>query len=90
MRLQQAIKLGTLILLGVQMPFIQANESQQEPIGNPNPSYDYEFEYETSYNQVVLTMKDNLIAQLKNTMISAIMDQEFIDQLLENYWRINP
>ena len=90
MRLQQAIKLGTLILLGVQMPLIYGYETQQEPIGNSNPAYDYEFEYETSYNQVVLTMKDNLIAQLKKTMISAILDQEFIDELLENYWRINP
>ena len=49
---------------------------------------DYEFEYQTSYNGLVLTMKDELIEQLKNTMLSAVLDQEFMQSLLSNYWSI--
>ena len=48
----------------------------------------YEFEYQTSYNGLVLTMKDDLIEQLKNTMLSAVLDQEFMQSLLSNYWSI--
>jgi len=35
-------------------------------------------------------MKDDLIAQLKNTMLSAVLDQEFMQNLLSNYWSITP
>lgn len=48
----------------------------------------YQFEYQTSYNGLVLTMKDDLIEQLKNTMLSAVLDQEFMQSLLSNYWSI--
>ena len=48
----------------------------------------YTFEYQTSYNGLVVTMKDELIEQLKNTMLSAVLDQEFMQSLLSNYWSI--
>lgn len=33
-------------------------------------------------------MKDELIAQLKNTMLSAVIDAELMQNLLSNYWSI--
>lgn len=35
-------------------------------------------------------MKDELISQLKNTMLTAVLDQEFMQKVLSNYWSITP
>ena len=35
-------------------------------------------------------MKDELIVQLKNTMLNSVLEQEFMQNVLSNYWSIAP
>lgn len=56
---------------------------------NANPPA-YNFQYQTSYSGIVLTMKDDLIGQLKNTMLSAVIEADLMQNLLSNYMTINP
>lgn len=90
MLFKQVLKLGTLILLGA---YVSTNSGNASQVGSASPTmtpHEYEFEYQESYNGIVLTMKDDMIAQLKNTMLSAVLDQEFMQKLLSNYWSIKP
>ena len=49
-----------------------------------------DFEYQTGYSGIILTMKDDLITQLKNNMIHIVLDQEFMQNVLFNYWSLKP
>ena len=65
---------GTLFIISSQCSKAEFRNASEISKHGPNSARVHNFEYQTSYNGVVLTMKDDLIAQLKNTMLSAVLD----------------